>query len=131
VRTDIDSSNVIVKKLQVFADRVSMRFLTFERFSILMDQIGRMQSSSRPATRQLSKKINHPVALEIWLLIEYNQLLNLWFHRLNKSSETTSKSQKPIWNNSSHRPTIVSSNWPKDKPTVTVNAVVSFICLTC
>jgi NADH dehydrogenase [ubiquinone] 1 alpha subcomplex assembly factor 6 len=35
------------------------------------------------------RKINHPVAREINLVIKYNQLSKLWFHRLIKSRETT------------------------------------------
>ncbi|CAF2511609.1 unnamed protein product [Rotaria sp. Silwood2] len=35
------------------------------------------------------KKINHPVAREIDLVIKHNQLSKLWFHRLIKSRETT------------------------------------------
>ena len=35
------------------------------------------------------KKINNPVARELDLLIRYNQLSKLWFHRLIKSREIT------------------------------------------
>jgi NADH dehydrogenase [ubiquinone] 1 alpha subcomplex assembly factor 6 len=36
-----------------------------------------------------SRTINHPVAREINLVIKYNQLSKLWFHRLIKSREIT------------------------------------------
>lgn len=35
------------------------------------------------------RKINHPVARELDLVIKFNQLSKLWFHRLIKSRETT------------------------------------------
>ncbi|CAF3522790.1 unnamed protein product [Rotaria sp. Silwood1] len=37
----------------------------------------------------MMKKINHPVAREINLVIKHNQLSKLWFHRLIKSREIT------------------------------------------
>lgn len=43
---------------------------------------------SSPNTN-IAKKINHPVAREIELLIRNNQLTKMWFHRLIKSRETT------------------------------------------
>ena len=72
--------------------------LSLVRDQVSNSQIGRMRlefwretidSFYASVNNDLPRKINHPVARELYLVIKYNQLSKLWFHRLIKSRETT------------------------------------------
>ena len=68
--------------------------LSLIRDQVSNSQIGKMRLEFWRETidsiyANTERKINHPVAREINLVIKYNQLSKLWFHRLIKSRETT------------------------------------------
>ncbi|CAF2112087.1 unnamed protein product [Rotaria magnacalcarata] len=67
-------------------DQVSNSQIGQMRLQFWRDSIDSIYSSLK--TNEI-KKINHPVAREIDLLIKYNQVSKMWFHRLIKSRETT------------------------------------------
>ncbi|CAF3388023.1 unnamed protein product [Rotaria socialis] len=69
VRDQVSNSQIGQMRLQFWRDSIDSIYLSLKTNEI--------------------KKINHPVAREIDLLIKYNQVSKMWFHRLIKSRETT------------------------------------------
>lgn len=73
-------------ELALIRDQVSNTQIGQMRLQFWHDTIDSIYSSLNTNT---NRKINHPVAREIDLVIKYNQLSKLWFHRLIKSREIT------------------------------------------
>jgi NADH dehydrogenase [ubiquinone] 1 alpha subcomplex assembly factor 6 len=73
-------------ELALIRDQVSNSQIGQMRLQFWRETIDSTYSS---LDSNLIRKINHPVAREIDLVIKYNQLSKMWFHRLIKSRETT------------------------------------------
>jgi NADH dehydrogenase [ubiquinone] 1 alpha subcomplex assembly factor 6 len=73
-------------ELSLIRDQISNTQIGKIRLEFWRETIDSIYSSLNTNT---SRKINHPVAREIDLVIKYNQLSKLWFHRLIKSREIT------------------------------------------
>jgi len=73
-------------ELSSIRDQVSNTQIGKIRLEFWRETIDSIYSS---LNTHILKKINHPVARELDLVIKFNQLSKLWFHRLIKSREIT------------------------------------------
>jgi NADH dehydrogenase [ubiquinone] 1 alpha subcomplex assembly factor 6 len=73
-------------ELASIRDQVSNTQIGQMRLQFWRETIDSIYSS---INMNINRKINHPVAREIDLVVRYNQLSKLWFHRLIKSREIT------------------------------------------
>jgi len=73
-------------ELSLIRDQISNTQIGKIRLEFWRETIDSIYSSLNTNT---PRKINHPVARELDLVIKYNQLSKLWFHRLIKSREIT------------------------------------------
>lgn len=73
-------------ELSLIRDQISNSQIGKMRLEFWRETIDTIYAS---VNNDLPRKINHPVARELNLVIKYNQLSKLWFQRLIKSREIT------------------------------------------